>query len=180
MRRKKEVSIPADPAGTQEARKNRDAGKVYILTEMPASAAERWANRAIIALGNSGAKIDYVVGAGMAGIAVLGLRAMFGVAEGPALELTDELMGCVTRKMEHAPEGRPLVEDDVEEVSTRFKLKAEVFALHTGFSWAEIRSMLISAGHQVAEFEDTQTTSRRRSVTSSRPEKRRSRTSKRS
>jgi len=124
---------------------NRDKGKTFILTEWPATTAERWANRAIIAVGNSGAKIDHVQGMGVNGVAILGFKALFGIQEGVALTLLDELMLCVKKKEEAAPDGRDLVEDDIEEVTTRWRIKQEVFALHTGFSWAEIERILISA-----------------------------------
>jgi len=140
-----EYTVPASSSDVPENRRNRDGGKTFIITEMPALQAERWANRAILAVGNSGAKIDHVKGAGIAGIAVLGFKALFGISEGPALDLADELMGCIKIKVPALPQGRPLTDDDIEEVSTRWVLKEKVFELHTGFSWAEIKSALISA-----------------------------------
>lgn len=151
--------------------KNRDSGKVFVLTEMPASVAERWADRAILAVGHSGANIDYVKGKGVAGIAVLGFKALFGINEASALALADEMFSCVQIKVPAAT--RPLVEDDIEEVTTRWRLRAEVFALHTGFSLAELTLTLTSAAKSLALL-DTKT-SRARSGKSSRRGKRRSR-----
>lgn len=139
-RRTKEVVIPAEPA-------TRDSGKTFVVTEMPASQAERWADRAILAVANSGANVDHVAGTGMAGMAVVGFKALFGIKEGIALELAEEMMQCVQIKT--AAGARPLnpnpQAEDIEEVMTRWILRAEVFALHTGFSLAEIRQLLISA-----------------------------------
>lgn len=173
MRRELEHTIPASSSDIPENRRNRDGGKTFIITEMPALQAERWANRAVLAVGNSGAKIDHVKGAGIAGIAVLGFKALFGINEQSAIDLADELMTCIKIKVSAMPQGRPLTEDDIEEVSTRWILKEKVFELHTGFSWAEIKSMLISAAQ--AASSNIPPTSPPPSARSSRRVKRRSR-----
>lgn len=168
MRRTIEVTIPEEP-------KTRDSGKTYIITEMAAAQAERWANRAILAVGKSGATIGNYEGSGIAGIAVLGFRALFGIQEGTALELMDEMMACVKRRETALPDGRPLVESDIEEVATRWHLKQEVFALHTGFSLAEIKSTLTSAAQTAAASisANTRRTSPKQSVKPSRRGRRR-------
>jgi hypothetical protein len=173
MRREIEFTIPKSSSDVPENRRNRDGGKTFIITEMPALQAERWANRAVLAVGNSGAKIDHVKGAGIAGIATLGFKALFGISEGPAIELADELMTCIKIKVPALPAGRPLTDDDIEEVTTRWLLKEKVFELHTGFSWAEIKSALISAA-QVASA-NIPPTSPPRSARSSRRVKRHTR-----
>lgn len=114
----------------------RDKGKVFQLTEMSATQGEKWAARALLALAH--AKVDIptnIEDAGMAGMAIVGLQALAGAAYSEVEPLMDEMMGCIA----YIPEpGKPFVraleEDDIEEVSTRLQLKAEVFALHTGFS----------------------------------------------
>lgn len=125
MRKTAEVTI--GPEG------GRDSGKVFILTEMPASRAERWATRAILALSRAG--IDFPEGAGMAELASIGVKALGNVDFRDAELLMDEMMGCVKIQRDKT---KPqlvfdLMEEDIEEVSTRFKLKMEVFSLHTGF-----------------------------------------------
>lgn len=132
----------------------RDKGKTFIIREMAASKAEKWANRAILAVANSGANIDHVVGSGMAGLAMSGYKALFGIKEAIALELIGEMWSCIQISVPALPDGRDLVEDDTEEVGTRWLLEAEVFALHTGFSLAELKSQLISA----AKIADSLTT----------------------
>jgi hypothetical protein len=172
-RREIEFTVPSSSSDVPESRRNRDGGKTFIVTEMPPIQAERWANRAILAVGNSGAKIDHVKGAGIAGIAVLGFKALFGINEHSAIELADELMTCIKIKVAAMPMGRPLTEDDIEEVTTRWLLKEKVFELHTGFSWAEIKSALISAAQ--AASSNTLPTSPPRSARSSRQAKRHTR-----
>lgn len=115
----------------------RDKGKTFLLTEMAASQAEKWAMRALLAVGKSGIDIpDYIAGTGMAGLAVLGIKAMAGVTFAEAEPLMDEMMACVRiiPDIRNNPDfTRVLIEDDIEEVATRVRLRSEVFALHTGF-----------------------------------------------
>ncbi len=76
---------------------------------------------------------------GMAALAVVGLRTFAGVAWAEAEPLLDEMMECVQIQPDpKRPEVpvRALVEDDIEEVTTRALLKSEVLELHTGFSLA--------------------------------------------
>lgn len=125
---------------------NRDHGKRFLLTEMPAHRAERWATRAFFALGRAGIELPAgLEEVGWAGLAVLGLRAMARLDFEDAEPLLDEMMTCVeiVPDPERFPQiHRPLVEDDVEEVSTRMVLRSEVFELHTGFSVAGAFSTL--------------------------------------
>lgn len=132
---------------------SRDHGRLYFLTEMPASKAEKWAARAFLALskGNPAIPEDIQKG-GMAGLAVVGFQMLAGLEFAEAEVLLDEMMTCVQFVPDPArPETvRRLMEDDVDEVSTRVRLRSEVFTLHTGFSLAAVPSMLISAMAQAA------------------------------
>jgi len=117
----------------------RDQGKHFLLTELPASQAERWATRALMAMGKSGVEIpDGIERAGIAGLAMIGLRALVGMPFEDAQPLLDEMFTCIqiipdpARPQVH----RYLIEDDIEEVATRLLLRQEVIELHTGFSLA--------------------------------------------
>lgn len=117
----------------------RDKGKVFILTELPASRAEKWAMRAILALQKSGAELpDDISQAGMAGVAVVGLQALGNLNFYDAETLLDEMFECISYQPDPKIPGvvRPLIEDDIEEVKTRIRLRAEVFQLHVNFSIA--------------------------------------------
>lgn len=125
------------------ARAGRDAGKVFLLTEMPATQAEKWAARAFLALAKSGVEIpDDIATAGLAGIAAVGVKAFTGVSFEAAEPLMDEMFGCV--KIIPDPSKpmvvRALIEDDTEEVATRLQLRQEVLALHVDFSQLVARS----------------------------------------
>lgn len=148
----------------------RDTGKIFVITEMPASRAEVWADRAILAVANAGAQQDYQPGGGWAALALYGFKALFGIREGIALELLTELLSCVQIRPASGV-ARPLNPDpsneDVEEIASRWKLMAEVFALHSGFSRAELVSMLTSALKPAVEVSEATSTSPAPSASSS-------------
>lgn len=118
----------------------RDQGKTFVLTEMPAMQAERWALRAMQALLRSNVDLpDNIADTGMAGIAKLGLKALGHVDEETFFALMDEMMGCVAYMPDPMKPNivRPATFDgDIEEVTTRLQLRAEVFQLHVGFLMA--------------------------------------------
>lgn len=114
----------------------RDRGKTFVLTEMPASKAESWAMRALLALMSGDVELpDGFERMGMAGMAEVGIRALSGLTWEVAEPLLDEMMACVQFMPDPSKPHvvRALFEEDIEEVSTRIKLRAEVWKLHTGF-----------------------------------------------
>ncbi len=131
-------------AVVQITAEGRDQGKSYVITEMPALKAEKWAWRAMIALGRSGIDIpDGAEKGGMAALFVTGVATMMRTNFDDIEPLLDEMMECVAIMPDPAshPEiVRPLVASDIEEVKTFFTLRMEVFKLHTGFSLAGARS----------------------------------------
>ena len=130
---------------TFTAEDGRDQGKKYLVKEMPASQAERWAIRVILAMGKAGIEIPESIAAqGMAGLAAGGRINLPRIPFEDAEPLLEEMMGCVQR-IETAVT-RALVEDDIEEVSTRFKLRKVTFELHTGFFGTAAPSTSESAG----------------------------------
>ena len=127
---RKELTVTITDAG-------RDLGKAFLLREMSASRAESWAMRALLALAKSGIEIpDDIAAAGLAGVASLGIKAFGGMNYLDAEELMLEMMQCVSAIPDpFRPQViRGLIEDDIEEVKTRLKLRMELFTLHTGFS----------------------------------------------
>lgn len=123
----------------------RDNGKVFRLGEVSAGHAEDWAIRAFMGMARSGAEIpEEIKDAGLFGVMALGLKALAGMAYQDAKPLLDELMACVQVIPDPAkPEiVRVLMEEDIEEVKTRLKLRKEVIDLHTNFSEIVARSKL--------------------------------------
>lgn len=127
---------------TTIALEGRDKGKVFFLKEMDCLNAERWATRVFLALAKSGVSVPAnIMAAGMAGIAVLSLKAFGSMDPDAAIDLLDEMFTCVQFVPNAAqPEVRlALIEGEdstIEEVRTRFQLREEVLSLHLGFSIA--------------------------------------------
>lgn len=117
----------------------RDAGKVFIITEMSARQAEEWAWRAFLALGKNRTDIPANLRElGMMGFAAVGIGALASIGFHDAKPLLDEMMACV-KIMPDASKPmvvRALIDDDTEEVNTILRLRDEVFNLHVGFSVA--------------------------------------------
>lgn len=144
-RKTKIVAIEAD---------GRDRGKTFLVTEMPPRQAEKWAARALFAIGR-GARAeaspdmkDELQRSGMAGIAALGVQALTSIAFDEAEPLMDEMLECVTfipdpsklDQMTRQPIVRALIDDDIEEVGTLALLRSEVLEVHVGFSIAALLS----------------------------------------
>ena len=121
---------------TYTAQDGRDKGKAFIITEMAARPAHKWATRALFALISGGVDIpEGVAEMGMAGLAAIGLQSLNGISVEKAEPLLDELLTCVSvmpdpRKPEVV---RALFDGDIEEPMTYFKLQKEVLILHMGF-----------------------------------------------
>ena len=114
----------------------RDHGKVFKLTEMPATQAEKWAMRAFLAMSRNGIEIpEDIASAGLAGIASIGIKAIGGMNFVDAEPLMDEMFACIAIIPDASKPGvsRGLIEDDIEEVATRLRLRKEIFGLHTDF-----------------------------------------------
>lgn len=117
--------------------KNRDTGKTFQLTELDSESAERWANKLIFAVANAGIELpDGFQGGGMSAVASLimsfGLNALAKVPFHVAEPLLAEMFSCVKIKTDMAV--RDLITDDIEEVTTRWQLRREIFKLHVNFS----------------------------------------------
>ena len=135
MRRTLRVTIPGEHS---DEFGQRDNGKTFVITEMAADTAERWAIRALLAMETAGVEIpDGAAEAGIAALAEVGLKAILSMDWKDADPLLTEMMTCV--QYEHK-EGQPLqgimegAGSQIEEVKTRLLLRAKVFELHTGFS----------------------------------------------
>lgn len=122
----------------------RDIGKLFVITEMSAAQAESWATRALLALIGANTDVpDNVAELGTAGLAELGLRSLAKLKWEVAEPLLAEMMSCVEIVPDPAKTHvrRPLIEDDIEEVSTRLALRMEWWNLHMGFLLAVAPSL---------------------------------------
>lgn len=113
----------------------RDEGKQFLLTEMPVYKAEKWAARALLVVSRGlGKEADADTAQGFAGLSKMNWAELASVRWEDAEPLMDEMMACVKVKL---PSGgaRQLYpdSDDIEEVSTLFKLRKAILKLHFGF-----------------------------------------------
>lgn len=144
---RKTLTVVIDAAG-------RDQGKTFFIRELPASQAEMWAARAFLALARSGVEVpEGVTESGLAGIATFGFRALAGVRFEDAVDLMAEMFSCVQIIPDPTKPNviRALIEDDIEEVATRLRLRKEVFGLHVDFSLAGALQISASASAPAAE-----------------------------
>jgi len=125
----------------------RDQGKVFQITEMAASRSERWALRALLAIGRSGVKLpDGIEKMGFAALVSYGINMITQLPFDEADYLLAEMFTCV----QYIPDPskpqiiRGLAEDDIEEVSTRITLRKAIFGIHSDFLKAVGKSTLAS------------------------------------
>lgn len=122
------------------AESGRDKGKQFHITEMSASQAENWAIRVILAVGNAGIEIpEGLASQGMAGLLAIGYMSLLKIPFESAKPLLDDMMTCVQICPMQGVK-RPLIEDDIEEVTTRLQLRKAVWNLHTDFFLGESES----------------------------------------
>jgi hypothetical protein len=129
--RRTKVVVINDPA-------SRDDGRKYLITEMAAAPAEEWALRVLQGLLKSNVQIpEEIASAGWLGLVLVGFKAFGGMDWDLAKPLLDQMMACVQiiRDPAHPAETTfPLIENDIMEVTTRAKLRVEVWNLHQSFS----------------------------------------------
>jgi hypothetical protein len=118
-------------------REGRDHGKMFWITEMPASAGEYWAGRLLtmLAAGNADVPPGFFQ-LGFEGCAAwVAVHGIGGIDWTVCKPLLDEMMACVTIQPDAARNvTRELLEDDIEEIVTRMTLREAWFDTHLGFS----------------------------------------------
>lgn len=150
------VVIIPEPA--EGERPNRDAGRQYLLTEMPARKAERWARRAVGAMNRQDLQVGEEFGKlGMMGFYLLGLQALAGGDMHAVDGLMDEMLPQI-QIIESKDFARPVKGDnDIWELSTLYVLRKELIELHMGFTFAELALMLVATSATRAGSSNTQT-----------------------
>lgn len=148
MLKTKEVTITAE---------GRDKGRKYLLTEMPALQAERWARHAIMAMSRENLDIRSEIAAlGMYGFILGGMQAL---AAGD-VDAVDKLMEEMLPQIKIVEEKitRPLQGDgDFWEISTIKTLRQELIELHLGFTLAELVSMLQASAKNLTQADSSAT-----------------------
>jgi hypothetical protein len=135
---------------------NRDRDKRFLITEMPATRAERWFRQLVAKLSRDGIKTPAEVAmAGMAALPSFPLLTYLSWIDDEAL--IGEIMGCVQCHPPGAPLPRAVRETDTEEIATLVQLKMEVIALHVGFSLAVVLWSVMPALAAVMNLEQPAT-----------------------
>lgn len=116
-------------------KEGRDIGKKFRITEMSAYDAEDWAMRAIGGMAAAGVDLGNVAESPSAeALAGIGIQAFLRIERHEQKRLGEELMRCVQRVYNEKGDVRPVMEGDIEEVSTLFTLKLKTLELHlSGF-----------------------------------------------
>jgi len=117
----------------------RDQGKVFVVTEMDASRAELWAMKALLALIKENPELpDGLEYQGMAALASLGIPALSKLPFDVIVDLMEEMFTCVRVAPDKSNPDmtRSLIDNDIEEVGTRLKLRMDILKLHWSFSSA--------------------------------------------
>jgi hypothetical protein len=118
-------------------REGRDKGKVFWITEMSATEGEYWAGRmlTLLAAGNTQVPSGFFQ-MGFEGCAAwIAVHGIGGIDWTVAKPLLDEMMACVTIQPDPTRNiTRALLDDDIEEITTRLALREAWFDTHLGFS----------------------------------------------
>lgn len=142
----------------------RDKGRLYLITEMSATAGEWWATRILMALLGANVNVpENFKDMGMAALAELGMKALGSLNPDTAKPLLDEMFDGI----QFIPDPkfpiknvRPLIEEDIDEISTRLKLRMEVWQLNMGFLDAVLPSLGIAAEQPGGSVKGTRTSRR--------------------
>ena len=124
---RKSVVVTLEDGGVQ---------KKFLITRMSSANTEDWALELFFALANSGIEIpDDIVEMGFAGVTQIGLASLGKIPYEKAKPLLARMIDCVQFIPNPDDERvvRNLIDEDIDEVTTRFKLRKEVVSLHTDF-----------------------------------------------
>lgn len=120
-----------------EATNGRDKGKKFLITEMSAADVEDWAANALFLLMGAGVEMpEEDAQIGMAGMLKMGISAIGKIPYEQAKPLLARMMDCVEIMPDprHSNVRRALMDEDIEEVKTRFQLRQAIWELHVDFS----------------------------------------------
>lgn len=127
-----------------------DAGKTFIVKQMPLLRGDRWANRVALALCKSGVDISGLTTTDddgkpvfrglldMVGVVNVALKALGGVDDSVAQDLLDEVTQDIRLRLPNGSD-RPLVlESDVTNIATLWKLRIEAIKINLDFLTAGV------------------------------------------
>jgi len=123
---RRSIAVPIGPDG------QRDAGKLFRITELHPEQFEAWLVRAMLGLGQAGVTISPdVVAAGVAGLATLNPEQFQMVPWTEMEPLLAAMLPCFALVDSSDPaSARPIVLGDIEELRTLWQLRTEWIGLH--------------------------------------------------
>lgn len=155
MLRTKTVLIPSAPEGFLR-KIDRDAGRTYVVDEMPALVAEQWAARAFMAMNRERLQIsNEIAGLGMVGFAMVGFQAFAGGDWFVVKDLMAEMLPYFSIQESENVVRKIGAQGDIWEVTTLYRLRRELIELSAGFTFADAVSILAAS----APDKNSQTTS---------------------
>ena len=133
--------------------KGRDKGKSFLITEMPVTRADKWANTALLAMLRGGVDVGNVnfgliadtigVGdapkidpmGGMLELARITIAGLGNVTETVGQELLDQLINDCAQVVSSGGVVRQMlsIDDEIEDLKTLWMLRKESFLLHIDF-----------------------------------------------
>ncbi|MBC8947080.1 MULTISPECIES: hypothetical protein [Xenorhabdus] len=112
----------------------RDAGKMFVITEMPIVKADDWAMRALFTIANGGVDIgDLRPSMGMMAIAQVAIKALSNIRAEDGIPLLNELLDCVQIVPSGGNARAIEFNSDIRDVKTMFLLRKEALAIHIDF-----------------------------------------------
>lgn len=128
----------------------RDQGKSFLITEMAVTKADKWANRALLAMMRGGVDVgninfssiqatitgqDIDPMGGMLEIARISIAGLGNVTEEVGQELLDQLINDCVQVIPTGGSARQMlsIDDEIECPKTLWKLRKESFLLHIDF-----------------------------------------------
>lgn len=127
-----------------------DAGKTFIVKQMPLLRGDRWANRVALALCKSGVDISGLTThdengkavfrglLDMTGVVNVALKALGGVDDVTAQALLDEVLQDVRLRLPNGSDRQLIIESDVESIATLWKLRIESIKVNLDFLTAGV------------------------------------------
>lgn len=114
--------------------KGRDAGKMFVVTEMPVTKADNWAMRAMFALANAGIDIgDVSPSMGMMGIGQVAIKALANIRAEVGIPLLNELLDCAQIVPSGGNARQIEMDSDIQDITTLLLLRKEALVIHIGF-----------------------------------------------
>jgi hypothetical protein len=127
-----------------------DAGKTFIVKQMPLLRGDRWANRVALSLCKGGVDISGLTTTDdngklvfrglldMAGVVSVALKALGGVDDVTAQDLLDEVLQDVRLRLPNGSERPLIIDTDVTSISTLWKLRIESIKVNLDFLTAGV------------------------------------------